>query len=641
MINENEEKTLLHAVQEEGGIERSLMKETSWPVLFHLSNIRENLLEWYPFHPQASLLEIGAECGALTGLFCRKMARVTAVEASERDCRVNRERNRQYDNLTVVTSDFWNLEIEETFDYVTLIGNLGCAGSFSGSDNPYADMIGKARKFLKPGGRLFLAIENKYGVKYFAGAPEDHTGRCFDGLENYAGVDSARTFSRRTLDKMLSEAGFSHNEFYYPMPEYQFPSEIYSDRCLPSFGSLRYPCVSYDRDRYELLDERLVFDSICEDGMFGDFANSFLVIAGNGNGDGVTDGAGNRKVLDTVIYAKYNRQRAPEFQLSTKIIVGEDGRRRVEKTALRPEAEAHVKRLCENREKLVWANAASEAQGIRTGIPLPAEIVCAEKEKVVFPYIEGVSLAKEVHAALGGREEFLRAMHHAVDGILGTFLKAPDTLADFEITEGFGRIFGTFEEEEYAELFKDMKSLKVSNIDSILSNFVRMPDGGLVCLDYEWVFDFPVPVEYLIFRTVFYYYCENVHYMKISEQELWADFGLEEKKIQFFHRMDDHFQQYVHGKDRRYMYTGRYAKKTITIGKNFQKGEEWFVSIINDIQFLNAHLTEDIRGLVECHVDTRRKGAYLELCKKMTRFRKKVVRKIRKILRMKIRIWEE
>lgn len=636
MISETEERELLRALKKKEGIEHCLLEGSAGSLFYHFSNIRENLLEWYEFRPEASLLEIGAECGALTGLFCRKVARVVAVEASERDCRVNRERNRQHGNLTVVTGDFRDLRIEEKFDYVTLIGGLGAAGRFSESDNPYLDMLSRAGNYLKPGGKLFLAIENKYGVKYFAGAPEDHTGRCFDGLENYAAAGDVRTFSRRTLEKMLVEAGFSHNEFYYPMPEYQFPSEIYSDRCLPSFGTLRYPCVSYDRDRYELLDERLVFDSVCEDGMFGDFANSFLVISEIG---GDADDADRRSAGRAVIYAKYNRERAPEFQLSTKILVGEDGCRFVEKTALRPEAEAHVGRLSENREKLVSGAAPSGAAGESACAPLPVGIVHSEKGRVVFPYIEGRSLAREVHTALTGREGFLCAMHRALDSIAGTFFRSPDVLADFEVTGEFERIFGTYEGEEYTALFQDMKSFRVSNIDSILSNFVRLPDGGLVCLDYEWVFDFPVPVEYLLFRTVYYYYCENVHYIKMSEPELWADFGWPEQKIRLFHQMDDHFQQYVHGRDRRYMYALRYAKKTITIGKNFQRGEKWFVSIVNDIQSLNGMISDDIRDLVECHVETRRidappdaeSGKLAKLCRKVARKGKTILRRITRI----------
>ena len=194
MIDENMQRKLLGAVKNEQDIEDCLLREHDWEILYHLSKIRENILEWYPFDPDASLLEIGAACGALTGLFCSKVKRVVAVEASERDTAVNLEKNKKYENLTVLNDNFFELSIEEKFDYVTIIGAFGCAGRYDDSDDPYMKMLQMARGCLKPGGKLFLAVENRYGVKYFAGAKEDYTGRCFDGLENYVAAGDVRTF---------------------------------------------------------------------------------------------------------------------------------------------------------------------------------------------------------------------------------------------------------------------------------------------------------------------------------------------------------------------------------------------------------------------------------------------------------------
>lgn len=38
------------------------------------------------------------------------------------------------------------------------------------------------KKHLAPGGRIVIAIENKYGLKYFAGCKEDHLGTYFPEL---------------------------------------------------------------------------------------------------------------------------------------------------------------------------------------------------------------------------------------------------------------------------------------------------------------------------------------------------------------------------------------------------------------------------------------------------------------------------
>ena len=146
-------------------------------------------------------------------------------------------------------------------------------------EKPFETMLERAKSYLKPDGKLIIAIENKYGMKYWAGATEDHTGGMFDGIQNYKGVDRVRTFSRGKLESMMINAGFNQNDFYYPIPDYKMPSVIYSDEYLPSEGNIRNVINNYDRDRYLFFDEELAFDSVCEDDLFKEFANSFLVIS--------------------------------------------------------------------------------------------------------------------------------------------------------------------------------------------------------------------------------------------------------------------------------------------------------------------------------------------------------------------------
>ena len=49
-------------------------------VFHNFTDARENLINWYPFEKDASVLEIGAGMGALTGLLCQKCDSVTAFE---------------------------------------------------------------------------------------------------------------------------------------------------------------------------------------------------------------------------------------------------------------------------------------------------------------------------------------------------------------------------------------------------------------------------------------------------------------------------------------------------------------------------------------------------------------------------------
>ena len=48
-----------------------------------LSPLRENLLEWYEFQADGELLQVGADYGALTGLFKRRVKAVTVWDESE------------------------------------------------------------------------------------------------------------------------------------------------------------------------------------------------------------------------------------------------------------------------------------------------------------------------------------------------------------------------------------------------------------------------------------------------------------------------------------------------------------------------------------------------------------------------------
>lgn len=282
------EDTLLSLCESGRPIQEILMESNDWPILYHLSDVRENVLEWYDFEPEASVLEIGAGCGAITGLFCRRCRRVVCNDLSKRRSTINATRNGKYGNLEIYVGNFEDLQLEEKFDYVTLIGVLEYSGYYisrcAEGKTPYETMIERIKGFLKPDGKLIIAIENKFGMKYWAGAAEDHTAKLFDGLNNYAGVEGIRTFSKPEITRLLQRAGFSENQFYYPMPDYKLPNAVYSEEFLPKPGMLAEATAAYDRERYQMFNEAAAYEAVIEDGQFGYFANSFLIISKLGPG---------------------------------------------------------------------------------------------------------------------------------------------------------------------------------------------------------------------------------------------------------------------------------------------------------------------------------------------------------------------
>lgn len=271
------ENEILNIVKENKNINEVIYNDDRWPILYHLSPIRRNLLEWIDFPESNNVLEIGAGCGALTGLLCEKFNTVKAIELSKRRAEIIINRYPHH-NLEVIVGDFNEINIDEKFDVITLIGVLEYAAKFSVENNPYFSFLKSIYDILKPGGTLIIAIENKFGLKYWAGAPEDHTRNLYEGIENYNRGSGIKTFSKTELNDLLTKANFTDNLFYYPMPDYKLPNQIFSDSYLPSIGDINGFFPNYDAPKIQMLNEKMAFNNIISNNQFPFFANSFLVV---------------------------------------------------------------------------------------------------------------------------------------------------------------------------------------------------------------------------------------------------------------------------------------------------------------------------------------------------------------------------
>ncbi len=274
------EDELLNIFKNNINIEDVLKNDNRWPILYHLSPLRRNLLEWYNFNPNAKLLEVGAGCGALTPFFCEKVKKVTAIELSLKRAKIIEYRcNKKFDNLEIIVGNFNDIKFSELYEYITLIGVLEYSGKFIQSLNPYKSFLEKIASLLEENGKVIIAIENKYGLKYWSGAPEDHTANIFENIEDYNNIE-IQTFGKEELIELLKSVGFNKIDFYYPLPDYKLPTVIYSDFFLPD-ECFCYDSntPNYDRDRYILFNEKFAFKGIIRNKKFDFFANSFLVIA--------------------------------------------------------------------------------------------------------------------------------------------------------------------------------------------------------------------------------------------------------------------------------------------------------------------------------------------------------------------------
>ncbi|RRV08489.1 glycosyltransferase [Pseudomonas sp. v388] len=259
---------------------------TDWPKLYHLSSSRGNIFR--PFEhllKGQSVLEIGAGCGAISRYLGEAGAQVLALEGSPRRAAIASSRTRDLDNVTVLAEKFGDFDIDQKFDVVTLIGVLEYASMFSSDTDPAHAMLTQVRNLLKPDGRLFIAIENQLGLKYFAGAPEDHVGIAMYGIEGRYGDHQPKTFGRRELEQLIARAGFATSSFLSPYPDYKIPNSIITENGFRSkgFNAAALACQNTRKDPQ--LPTNTTFNlekawPVVIDNQLGmDLANSFLVVA--------------------------------------------------------------------------------------------------------------------------------------------------------------------------------------------------------------------------------------------------------------------------------------------------------------------------------------------------------------------------
>ncbi|WP_196603704.1 glycosyltransferase [Pectinatus haikarae] len=243
------------------------------------SPVRQNILNWYNFKEDATILEVGAGMGALTGLFCDRCAKVTAIEMNEVRAEVIRERYRDRKNLTVLCQNINTWENIEKYDYVVFVGVLEYAAIFQNTKTPHYDFLENVRRFLKSDGVLLFAIENRFGLKYWSGAAEDHLCKPYVGIEGYKEHGTAVTFSKQELINLLKSTGLIYNRFYYVLPDYKFPQLIFSDDYKPNGHELSNVHFTYGANSNLLFDERKLYEDIVENNVADFFANSYLVEA--------------------------------------------------------------------------------------------------------------------------------------------------------------------------------------------------------------------------------------------------------------------------------------------------------------------------------------------------------------------------
>ena len=262
-----------------------------WNIYYHLSPERKNLLNWGIFEGENKLdiLEIGSGCGAITSALVEidEVASITCVEGEISRSKASQARfkgDEKGNKIKFVNANISDYQPESLFDAVVVIGVLEYSGKYIDHDTPYLEFLNIVKRFLKPEGKLILAIENQLGHKYLAGADEDHYQLPYIGISDYQQYTGIRTFTKDEMIHKLNQSGFKYQRFYYPFPDYKMPKVILSEDSFTTkdfdwLTLLDFPTNQYTKKPNYQFDEKAFLNLIKDNADPGVFMNSFLIVA--------------------------------------------------------------------------------------------------------------------------------------------------------------------------------------------------------------------------------------------------------------------------------------------------------------------------------------------------------------------------
>jgi SAM-dependent methyltransferase len=195
-------------------------------------------------------LDVGAGWGAITMPLAEACASVVALENVRERAQFIQLRARETANVRVLCADVMAPPLaEESFDLVVMNGVVEWLGLSDTTRDPRAvqvSVLDSMRRLLRPGGYLYVGIENRFGYPFWAGAV-DHSGVPFTSLLPRRVADWYRavrrrmgrrgwwrtgsstpryrtyTYTARGYRKLIAEAGYNACQVFISVPSYNWP----------------------------------------------------------------------------------------------------------------------------------------------------------------------------------------------------------------------------------------------------------------------------------------------------------------------------------------------------------------------------------------------------------------------------------
>ncbi len=236
--------------------------------------------------------------------------------------------------------------------------------------------------------------------------------------------------------------------------------------------------------------------------------------------------------MKEIIYTKFSNQRKKEYCILTRISERE-GEKVVEKNPDSELAQKHVNRLLDNCQKL---------RGIYSDNVINI-VPCYKNGNggVNLKYIYGEGYDKYLSRLLEDNrfDAYLKEIARFAEIVRGA---GESKKIEFQ-NENFQKVFGKI---DFSDIKKIIWGSSISNIDMIFSNIIIDKENKLWLSDYEWVFDFAVPHNYIIYRSLLL----DISYSKLAEEkkkEVLESLNIDEHERKLYEIMEKGFQGFVSG----------------------------------------------------------------------------------------------
>ena len=230
---------------------------------------------------------------------------------------------------------------------------------------------------------------------------------------------------------------------------------------------------------------------------------------------------------ERILYTKWSNDRAENFRIMTQI-VERGGTRLVRKSAASSCSAAHIQRMTAAEKKF---DALFDGTKFRMN-----KVLSASETHTDFEYLDGIGYDKILDGYL--RNKDLDSFTAAIK----LFFDELDKLAVSRFAESaesrhvFGE--GAFEDGE-ASVFP-------ANIDIIFQNVIVTADGAWNVIDYEWTFDFAVPVKFLKCRGLLVYIFSHSKRAYLYETDLFERLGILKSEFEYYKALEEKkFATYV------------------------------------------------------------------------------------------------